>query len=134
MYTQYRGFLCIASLSDEKYDELVARFESLKENFLKDESNERPWVCKDSCIHCGSNGSVWIFIGSEHKNYDDSMENWIKILVKNFNCEGRIERHYEEYGVGEPIEVLNVSRSCILRTHEETHQKGYGFSMFWNSR
>ncbi len=128
MYTQYRGFLCVKGLSsDDKMDDLVSRFESLKKDFLSNNENERPWVCNDSCIHHGSNDSGWIFIGSEHKNYDDSMENWIKVLFENFRCEGRIERQYEEMYPGDSIEVLKITPLGIERINEATHQEGYGF-------
>ncbi len=108
MYTQVRGWLNVDSIGDcdgKRFHEIENKLSSAQRNFendetLKDNSNdilERKWVCRDTVVHYGGNGSVYIFIGTELKNYGQPAEIWIKYLLKYFpNAEGRIDFQYEE--------------------------------------
>lgn len=98
MYTQARGWLNVDSISyggknlgaiNGKLKEAQATFENVHEG--------RSWVCEDTLIHSGGNGSIYIFFGTELKNYDDDAEEWVKHLIKHFpSAEGRIDFQYEE--------------------------------------
>lgn len=99
MYTQVRGWLNVNSIGyGDDFNEISIFFQEIKNNFINERVDlDRPWVADDSILFMGSNGSVWIFIGSEHKNYDKSIDEWIKTLIANFpNAEGRIDYQYEK--------------------------------------
>lgn len=128
MYTQFRGHLCVGSIGTVNATDARARFEALQAAFRLREDVTRHWVCEDSHMIPGSNGSLWIFFGSEHKNYGECMDKWILEIVATFRCEGRIEVQYEEEGPGEDsIRVLYVSGGLISEKREPTHCEGYGF-------
>lgn len=109
MYTQVRGWLNIVSVGDyyqSQYIKAEERLEKAKREFQTDdtimelynnEPLERKWVCEDTYIHGGGNGSAYIFIGTELKNYGNPAEVWIKYLLKYFpNAEGRMDFQYEK--------------------------------------
>ena len=108
MYTQIRGWLNVDSIggyNQTNFKEICDKVEQAKEEFGWDDSIldicgeplERKWVCNDTCVHGGGNGSVYIFIGTELKNYGCPAEIWIKYLLNKFpNAEGRIDFQYEE--------------------------------------
>lgn len=106
MYTQIRGWLNVDSIGNNENFELLARtLESTKDYFENDDTIvdvcgnklERKWVCNDTYIHQGGNGSIYIFFGTELKNYGCPAEIWIKYLLEWFpNAEGRIDFQYEE--------------------------------------
>ena len=130
MYTQFRGVLCLKSIGSMKdFDALKIQFDALQAAFLAADENDRPFVCQDSQIFLGSNGSAWIFIGSEHKDYDDSMSNWIKILASTFRCEGRVEQQYEDVAAGDLMTVYKIVPGKIEVCQEVAHTEGYGFSI-----
>jgi hypothetical protein len=133
MYTQVRGFLCCNSIDQvgrglQKNETIL---ENLKSEFMNRENLDRTWVCKDTVFHAGSNGSGWLFIGSEHKNYDDSIEDWLRYLIENIPCEGRIEFQYEECSPDDEdwchADVWLVSNSDIKIEKYKVHTYGYGF-------
>lgn len=130
MYTQVKGFLCCDSIGKQN-DDIKIKLMELKEEFHKREDLDRTWVCEDTVYHQGSNGSKWLFVGSEHKNYDESMTEWLKYLIENINCEGRIEFQYEE---AHPEDddydtVWIVSGSEISIEKYKVYTKGYGFGL-----
>lgn len=134
MYTQVRGWLCCSSGgSGDKNNEIVSKFKEIKESFSKREDLDRAWlVAGDTHITNGSNGSLWIFIGSEHKNYDGSMDEWIKTILNNIKCEGRIEYQYEDledFHTGEQGQdkVLIVLDGKINKEMYTPKTEGYGF-------
>lgn len=97
MYTQARGWLNVDSIGGRKYKELSDKLEDAKIKFEVSGIADRHWVSDDTHIHQGSNGSAYIFFGTELKNYDDDSEKWIKYLLGFFpNAEGRIDFQYEE--------------------------------------
>jgi hypothetical protein len=96
MYTQVRGWLNVDSIGFDREVILMRKLFEAKESF-EEQFNGRTWVCNDTVLHYGSNGSAYLFFGTELKNYDDDAENWIKHLIKYFpNAEGRIDFQYEE--------------------------------------
>jgi hypothetical protein len=102
MYTQIRGWLNVDSIGDyegNNYREIYNKLTQAQENFQDDLTIkvDRRWVCNDTVLHKGGNGSVYIFFGTELKNYDSAAESWIKYLLNYFpNAEGRIDFQYEE--------------------------------------
>jgi len=130
MYTQFRGVLCLSSIGQGgTLVEAETKFKTLREAYKTTTENSRAWVADwDTHIHAGSNASIWIFIGSEHKNYDESMMDWIKLLVSSFHCEGRIEIQYEEEYPGDTQRVLKITPGKIEEIREVAHTYGYGFS------
>jgi hypothetical protein len=112
MYTQVRGWLNVDSIGCDNLGEIQSKLEQAKEYFesdatLKDSDNdtlERKWVCHDTIANGGGNGSVYIFFGTELKNYGNPAYEWIKFLLKYFpNAEGRIDFQYEEENYWEDI-------------------------------
>jgi len=130
MYTQVRGILCVASIGRSKnLEEIKNKLLLLQNTFEKREDLDRPWVCGDTCFQTGSNGSGWLFIGSEHKNYDSSIDEWLKYLIKNIPCEGRIEFQYEETELGENSPLWLVKDGVITETSFIVNTEGYGFGI-----
>lgn len=128
MYTQYRGALCLGSIGTVSYPDLLADFTRLQEAFLlTTEENSRSWVCQDSHLLQGSNGSIWLFIGSEHKDYDDSMKNWIELIWKTFRCEGTIEAQYENADPQGKVTVYTITPDEISKESRVFPYEGYGF-------
>lgn len=136
MYTQIRGWLNVDSIGK---DENIAIFENrLKEaqsTFLNDdtildvnnEKLERKWVCNDTYIHSGGNGSSYIFFGTELKNYGCPAEIWIKYLLKHFsNAEGRIDFQYEGDDICGKCKFWNVYRGEITEGYCDVWCEGYG--------
>jgi len=128
MYTQVRGVLCAGSINSN-FEELETKFIKLQNDFLKRDDLARTWVCQNSHILQGSNGSAWIFIGAEFKNYCGSMDRWIEYICENIKCEGRIEYQYEEYGVGDSDNVWIIKDSKIKIKKYKIHTIGYGFNI-----
>jgi hypothetical protein len=130
MYTQYRGAICIDSIGQVDPDTATAKLAKLQEEYLsraEADKHDRAWVCTDTVLHFGGNGSKWLFIGSEHKDYDTSMRDWINILAKEFRGEGRIEVQYEEVDPGEQMKVLYMEGGVVVELAETCHTCGYGF-------
>lgn len=108
MYTQIRGWLNVDSIGDyegKRYKEIEKILMSAKERFQRDtmlrasdgSPLERKWVCDDTFLHMGGNGSCYMFFGTELKNYGNPAGEWIKYLLDFFpNAEGRIDFQYEE--------------------------------------
>lgn len=97
MYTQIRGWLNVDSISYDNEIILQQRLLKAQEDFKKNFTEIRSWVCADTVLHVGSNGSAYLFFGTELKNYDQDAEKWIKHLITYFsNAEGRIDFQYEE--------------------------------------
>ncbi len=128
MYTQYRGWLCLDSICGENEEKAKAALAATQATFNERKDISRPWVCNDAWIHSGGNGSLWLFIGTEHKDYDESMDEWIKTVVALFpNCEGRIDVQYEETSKGEETPVYLVDKGTILKTEQPaTTSEAYG--------
>lgn len=114
-YTEIRGFLRIY-LKDIDEDKFEIKFDLLKKEFSQRNDLDKPWIHQDSVCSTGSNGSKWIFIGSDHKMYDESMEEWVKLLIKNFRCDGRIE-FQSEYSEKNDLDILwIISNSEMIKT------------------
>jgi hypothetical protein len=99
MYTQIRGWLNLGGLvSKDELAELQTRLNTAKEDFENSDIEvDRKWVCDDTIIHYGGNGSVFLFFGTELKNYGNPAYEWIKYLLPYFpSAEGRIDFQYEE--------------------------------------
>lgn len=102
MYTQVRGWLNVDSISYDKdygsknYLEIKYILDNAKLDFMKSDI-PRSWVCKHTTLHVGGNGSVFLFIGTELKNYGNPTLEWLKFLIKRFpNAEGSVDFQYEE--------------------------------------
>lgn len=117
MYTQARGWLNVDSISygDKNLTSIHRNVRVAQETF-KQIHNGRSWVSEDTVIHNGANGSVYIFFGTELKNYNDDAEEWIKHLIKYFpSTEGRIDFQYEEE---EWAEENSKSKYWLIRQGE----------------
>lgn len=96
MYTQVRGWLNVDSIgkcNGSCYNEICEILKTAKTDFsAKYSSNLRWWVCEDTIAFKGSNNCVYLFFGSELKNYNSDAETWISFLLNYFpNAEGRID-------------------------------------------
>lgn len=125
MYTQIRGFLCCDSIGQKP--DIEKKLKHLQRLFKERNNLDRTWVCEDTIFYRGSNDSGWLFIGSEHKNYDESMTEWLRFLVTKIRCEGRIEFQYEETDIGEQAVVWLVTPDRIIEETYTIHTYGYGF-------
>lgn len=115
MYTQIRGWLNVDSIGgiDDNLLKITEILKQAQDDFKNDNTIidsydntpiERKWVCEDTIIHEGGNGSKYIFFGTELKNYGNPAYEWIKYLIKYFpNAEGRIDFQYEEEDYWEDI-------------------------------
>ena len=140
MYTQVRGWLNVDSIGDykcERYKKICQLLKKAQNDFENDntildvdgEPLERKWVCRDTIVHKGGNGSVYLFFGTELKNYGNPAYHWVVYLLKYFpNAEGRIDFCYEEEYIGE-----DKSRYLLIRDgkiiedgYTTTWTKGYG--------
>lgn len=134
MYTQYRGWLCLDSINGENEPQAVAVLEQARANFKKREDLSRTWVSDDCWIHSGSNGSLWLFFGTEHKDYDDSMEAWIRHVVAVFpKAEGRIDVQYEEVYPGENTHCFLVKAGEIAKAPVKAWTEGYGLDFAYST-
>ena len=74
MYTQIRGWLNVDSIGDyhgERFEKISLKLERVKKDFKSNDMDlDRKWVANDTIIHKGANGSVFLFMGTELKNYD----------------------------------------------------------------
>lgn len=101
MYTQVRGWLNVDSIGFNGEEKLERQLMEAKESFKRSAKCDRKWVCEDTILHIGGNGSAYLFFGTELKNYDRAAEEWIEHLLTFFdNAEGRIDFQYEEECVG----------------------------------
>lgn len=131
MYTQVRGWLNVDSIGDyngENFKEIQKKLLSAQEGFQRDTTIEvdRKWVCEDTILHSGGNGSTYIFFGTELKNYGDPAGQWIKYLLNFFpNAEGRIDFQYEEDTGYHKYWIISNGK-VIKEDMEEIYYEGYG--------
>lgn len=132
MYTQVRGWLNVDSIGYNNFYKLERRLEQAKEDFEYDNTItvERKWVCHDTHIHQGANGSVYIFFGTELKNYNNPARIWIEYLLNYFpNAEGSIDFQYEESNIGDNTYRLLIYKGQIIKEEDvEVWCYGYGNS------
>lgn len=128
MYTQIRGWLNIDSIGYDNEEALLEMLNYAKEEFENRSDLDRAWVCQDTHIHSGGNGSVYLFIGTELKNYDKSTDEWINKLLEVFpNAEGRIDYQYEEDDENSGSRYLLIYKGKIIKDAiGDTWCKGYG--------
>ncbi len=129
MYTQVRGWLNVDSIgSIENKNKLKELLVKAKEEYEQIEDLDRKWVCDDTVLHFGGNGSAYLFIGTELKNYDDSVDEWVKTLIKTFpNSEGRIDFQYELDDEDSGSRFILVRNGKIIKDDiGETWCYGYG--------
>jgi len=99
MYTQAMGMLNIASINAtgkrfEEYKQILAQ---AQESFKIENQSLRNWLCDNTFIEMCGNASVFIFFGTELKNYDDDIETWIRYLIKFFPyAEGIVSSQFEQ--------------------------------------
>lgn len=134
MYTQVRGWLNVDSISygGKNISEIKNKLEEAQITF-QSVHNGRSWVSEDTIIHAGSNGSVFIFFGTELKNYDEDAESWIKHLIKYFpNAEGRIDFQYETekyFEEGSKSKYWLIREGVVVTSStDDTWCYGYGNS------
>lgn len=85
MYTQVRGWLNVRSMGWGQLDALEERFERVKEQYLSEHNTDRQdIVVENTHFKIGFNGSAFIFIGTELKNYEEDAEVWLKFLINEF--------------------------------------------------
>lgn len=127
MYTQVRGILCCNSIGQHANKDVQVTLDELQKKFKQRNNIDRPWVCEFTKLVSGGNSSEFLIITLEFKNYCNSIDEWIKYLVKNIMCEGRIEFQYEECEKGDLGKVLLVKNSVIAEESYRVHTFGYGF-------
>ena len=99
MYTQAMGMLNIASINVtskkfEDYKEILAQAQT---SYKLENPTTRSWLCDTTFIEMCGNASVFIFFGTELKNYDDDIETWIRYLIRFFPyAEGIVSSQYEQ--------------------------------------
>ncbi|GAB6989563.1 hypothetical protein JCM16418A_16130 [Paenibacillus pini] len=134
MYTQVRGWLNIDSISyGQNEQSIINKLHKTREEFLDSDNHCRKWVSHDTIIHFGGNGSAFLFIGTELKNYNEDTETWIMYLLDSFpNAEGRIDFQYEtEQCIDEDSKSRYwlISEGYIIEEGwSKTWCKGYGNS------
>lgn len=99
-FTQVRGWLNIDSIGcEERAGETKSIFEEAKRDYLISGNTSRAmFVIQDTILQTDmGNGSAFIFIGTELKNYENDAEEWIKYLISKFDsAEGAIYFRKEE--------------------------------------
>ena len=99
MYTQAKGILNVDSVNSLfNNDELYEILQQAKYDFYNDNNIQidRKWVCDNTGIVEGGNGSSFIYFCAEMKNYGDPIRAWIKYLLNYFpNAEGQMLIQYE---------------------------------------
>ena len=125
MYTQARGWLNVDSIGFGRKAMLAEKLTDAQDSF-KQNKNIRSWVCEDTVLHYGSNGSAYLFFGTELKNYDDDAEKWINHLITFFpNAEGRVDFQYEEDA--ETCKCWLISKGKVLKEYQNpVWCEGYG--------
>lgn len=126
MYTQVRGWLNVNSIAEEGNEKTFNTFNrAVKEYNEENRTPRQEYVLKDTSIQIGANSSVFIFIGTELKNYDADAEKWLEFLISKFyNAEGHIMFQYEENETKNKI--WTVSNGKINEKFEDFDFKGYG--------
>jgi hypothetical protein len=134
MYTQVRGWLNIDSIGHpESFYEIQDKLQGMIDEYQEKRITSRSWVARDTIAARGSNGSTYIFFGTELKNYDEDAEEWIKYLIATFpSAEGRIDFQYE---TEEYHDENSKSKYWLIRdgmviesARTSTWCKGYGNS------
>lgn len=130
MYTQYRGFICVDSINQHPMKKVEEYFNKVLFDW-KEAQGRRTWLTKAVWLHEGPNGSKWIFIGTEHTDYDDSVRSLIETIVAAFpGCEGRIEKQYEETKCYQGMDTVFIISNGIISEEKYTpHQNGYGLDV-----
>ena len=129
MYTQVRGWLNIDSIGygDERLIKAEKLLEQAKEDFENDntlvdydgDKLARKWVCHNTTLVEGGNGSLFLFFGTELKNYGNPAKAWIEYLIKYFpNAEGRIDFQCEEEERWEDVN-LDIDNNNLTRSQLE---------------
>lgn len=116
MYTQVRGWLNIPWEMDMNVQLAQMKLSEAQETFK--DTSMRSWVSEDTHVHAGAQGSIFIFFGTELKNYDDA-ERWIEHLLKYLpTAEGRFDFQYETTGIGELTPYYLVYDGEIIKKDE----------------
>lgn len=131
MYTQVRGWLNINSIAKIDKTSIKERLDRAKNEFHEyyKHSDVLTFITDDTLIHFGSNNSVYIFFGTELKNYNEDCEKWISHLLEYFpSAEGRIDFQYEEEEIEENSEskIWKIYQGEIEESFTKTWCKGYG--------
>lgn len=130
MYTQVRGWLNVDSIgSKDNFKEINSVIEHAKEEF-KAKHSSRTWVCEDTTVVMGGNHSVYVFFGTELKNYEQEAQTWVRHLISYLpTAEGRIDFQYEEEAPidgSESIYWLIRNGEVISEGVTPTWCEGYG--------
>jgi len=131
MYTQIRGWLNIDSIGNNNtYYEVKLKLDKLIEQYEEVDgiTTRKCQATYGTNICQGGNGSLFIFIGTEFKNYSNDSEEWIKYLIKHFpSAEGRIDFQYEECSEDYPTEYWEIYQGEILNIGKQIpYCNGYG--------
>lgn len=132
MYTQVRGWLNVDSIAygAAHFDHVQRTLRDAQDSY-GDNAPGRSWVCRNTIAAQGGNGSIFLFFGTELKNYDDDAERWIEYLLQYFpGAEGRIDFQYEEENCDDTDSTskywLIRGGKVIERNRCKTWCKGYG--------
>ena len=126
MYTQARGWLNVNSIGIGNKFKIENLLEEAKETFQGEV--DRDWVCHDTVLHTGNNGSIYLFFGTELKNYDRECEKWIEHLIRYFpNAEGRIDFQYEEERIGDDKSKYWLIYQGKIKKEGYDHTWCYGY-------
>lgn len=129
MYTQARGWLNVFSIGREEHGSNAEyNLQEAKHTFKANYPNIRNWVCEDTVCHQGGNGSVYLFFGTELKNYNEDAQKWIEHLLTYFpSAEGRIDFQYEEVDFGDETPCWLIYNGEVIKKGKTTAWcKGYG--------
>lgn len=126
MYTQAKGMLNVASIGrEEEFEEIFRKVERTKLEFHNENLVDRTWVCDSTVAVQGGNGSVFIFFGTELKNYSSEIETWITYLLNRFpTAEGKFDIQYEECEC--PTTYFIYKGKIVKVATCEVEQNGYG--------
>lgn len=130
MYTNGGAtLLCGSICNDNDLDQLMLKFYEMKVNLraLMLTNKQRSWLVS-SAITCseGPNGSFFIHIGTEHKDYSDEFETILEFILRWFNnAEGFAWRIYEEASVPTLWIIANGVRH-IMTIPDGVTFNGYG--------
>ena len=133
MYTNGGATLLCGSIGNANYiNRLHIKFYEMKANLynLMITNDQRAWLVVDSAITCseGPNGSFFIHIGTEHKDYGNEFETILEFILKTFNnAEGFAWKIYEEDDVPTFWIIANGVRH-IMTIPDGVTFRGYGLA------
>lgn len=126
MYTQAKGMLNVKSIGGiSDFDVFNEKLKNTQNRFILENEDIGSWVCENTHAVLGGNGSVFIFFGTELKNYNNEIRLWIDYLLKEFpTAEGKFDIQYEEFDY--PTTLFVYSGKIVKQEEIKVKQNGYG--------